>query len=168
MDESAGKSRQGEVERFLTAWFGVRQVIQAANFNHFQKAGLSATQFMTLNILPPNGSISIGELARRMNLKAATVAKTVDSLEARKLLKRTKSPADGRVVLVGITRQGSELQNAAAGQFRSHVGGIFAAMPAKHRTALIQGLESLVAVSASESLHDAAPGARSSPLIPRR
>ena len=83
-----------EVERFLAAWFAVRQWIQAANFNHFQKAGLSATQFMTLNLLPENGDkLSIGDLARRMNLKAATVAKTVDSLEARKMLARTIRPS---------------------------------------------------------------------------
>ncbi len=39
-------------------------------------------QFMALNLLPRKGeSISIGDLARQMNLRPATVAKTVDSLE---------------------------------------------------------------------------------------
>ncbi|MBV9224597.1 MAG: MarR family transcriptional regulator [Acidobacteriaceae bacterium] len=134
-----------EVTRFLTAWFAVRQVIQAANFNHFHKAGLSATQFMTLNLLPENGdSITIGELARRMNLKPATVAKTVDSLEKREMLSRTKSTADGRLVLVKITKQGSKLQNAAVGQFREQISDIFRTIPANDRAALVNGLESFV------------------------
>ncbi|MDQ2842009.1 MAG: MarR family transcriptional regulator [Acidobacteriota bacterium] len=142
----------GDVARFLTAWFAIRQVIQAANFNHFHQAGLSATQFMTLNLLPvENDRIAIGELARRMNLKAATVAKTVDSLEARRLLKRTRSTADGRLVLVGITERGRTLQNAAAGQFRAHVSNIFNAMQAKDRAALIRGLESFVRVADSQT-----------------
>ena len=134
-----------EVTRFLAAWFAVRQLIQAANFNHFHKAGLSATQFMTLNLLPENGdSIAMGELAKRMNLKPATVAKTVDSLEAREMLSRTKSVADGRLVLVRITPEGSKLQNAAAGQFREQISAIFRAIPAHDRAALVSGLESFV------------------------
>lgn len=142
----------GDVSRFLTAWFAVRQIIQAANFNHFHKAGLSATQFMTLNLLPvKEESISIGELARRMNLRPSTVAKTVDSLETRKMLERTRSEADRRLVLVRITEQGRTLQNAAVGRFREHIGAIFQEMPAPDRAALIQGLESLVGVAAARS-----------------
>lgn len=152
-------------------------MIQAANFNHFHQAGLSATQFMTLNLLPVDqGAITIGELARQMNLKAATVAKTVDSLEARGLLARAKSPADGRLVLVTITEEGRTLQNAAVGQFRQHVSNIFSAMPAIHRVALIEGLESLVRVAESRTAaaekptpddRAALPGKRNSRRSPR-
>jgi DNA-binding MarR family transcriptional regulator len=138
-----------ELSRFLAAWFEVRQFIQAANFNHFHKAGLSATQFMILNILPEKGkSISIGELARRMNLKPATIAKTVDTLEERKMLTRTKSPTDGRVVLLRITSQGTKLQNVAASHFRQQIGDVFRAIPAADREALLRGLESFVRASA--------------------
>ncbi len=150
--DSSGKVGDEEVTRFLTAWFSVRQLIQAANFNRFQQAGLSATQFMTLNLLPVNDEpMSIGELARRMNLRPATVAKTVDSLEKRKLLKRAKSLEDRRLVMVAITDQGRMLQNTAAGQFREHIRTLFVGMPAKDRVALIRGLESLVRVARSHS-----------------
>ena len=158
----------GDVARFLTAWLAMRQVIQAANFNHFHKAGLSATQFMTLNLLPVEETTAIGELARRMNLKAATVAKTVDSLESRGLLKRTKSAADGRLVLVGITKRGRTLQNAAAGQFRLHIEKIFTAMAQKDRAALIRGLESFVRAATPDGSDDAAPVKRSSGRSPLR
>ena len=95
---------KAEVERFLVAWFAVRQFIQAANFNRFQGAGLSATQFMTLNLVPSGVSgLAIGELAQRMNLKPATVAKTVDSLEARGLVARARSAADRRSIEVTVT-----------------------------------------------------------------
>ncbi len=145
MAGSGTRVEENEVTRFLSAWFAVRQVIQAANFNRFQKAGLSATQFMILNLLPESEeSITIGELAKRMNLKPATVAKTVDSLETRKMLARTKSTTDGRLVLVKITKEGTKLQNAAIGQFRKHIGDVFRAIPARDRAGLITGLESLV------------------------
>ena len=146
------KPENSEVMRFLSAWFAVRQIIQAANFNHFHQAGLSATQFMTLNLLPGNeDSITIGELARRMNLKPATVAKTVDSLEQREMLRRVKSPEDRRLVLVRITERGKKLQNTAVGQFREHISAIFRAIPAEDRAALIRGLESLVHAASEEA-----------------
>ncbi len=134
-----------EVTRFLEAWFALRQFIQATNFNRFQKAGLSATQFMTLNLLPHNGDgITAGELARRMNLKPATVAKTLDSLEARDMIARLRSAADGRLVLVKITKAGIQFQNAAAGQFRNQLTALFEAMLPEERHGLLVGLQSLV------------------------
>lgn len=79
------------IVRFLDAWLGARQIIQAANFNRFQREGLSATQFMTLNLLPVNKQgLTLSELAKRMNLSLATLAKTVDSLQARGMLARTR------------------------------------------------------------------------------
>lgn len=36
---------ENETSRFLEAWVQVRQLVQAANFNRFHRAGLSATQF---------------------------------------------------------------------------------------------------------------------------
>jgi DNA-binding MarR family transcriptional regulator len=152
MDGKDGGVDDSEVTRFLTAWFAVRQLIQAASFNHFHRAGLSATQFMTLNLLPENeDSMSIGELARRMNLKPSTIAKTVDSLEAREMLTRTKSTSDGRLVLVKITKEGRKFQNTAAGHFREYISSAFRAIPAKDRASLITGLESLVRAASDGS-----------------
>lgn len=146
------KTLKVEVSRFLDAWFAVRQFIQAANFNRFRGAGISATQFMTLNLLPTEGEgLPIGELARRMNLKAATVAKTVDSLEARQMVRRTRSASDKRVVMVQMTEAGAELQNAANGQFQAQIEQLFRSMQPQERDGLILGLESLVRTAAQQS-----------------
>ncbi len=144
MDEN---SLQSEVARFLNAWFGVRQLIQAANFNRFQKAGLSATQFMALNLIPSSDCITIGEVARKLNLKPATVAKTIDSLEARKMVKRSRDPLDRRVILLTITKTGARMQNSAAGQFRDYIAGLFRSMRSEERHGLLIGLESLVSLA---------------------
>ena len=139
------KISKAEVKRFLDSWFAVRQVIQAANFNRFQGAGLSATQFMTLNLLPSNGDgLSMGELARRLNLKPATVAKTVDSLEARKMVRRARSESDKRSVSVVVTEAGMKLQNAARGSFQAQIETIFGHMLPEEREGLILGLEGMV------------------------
>ena len=179
MNRRGQRVQESEVTRFLAAWFAVRQIIQAANFNRFHKAGLSATQFMTLNLLPGNeDSITIGELAKRMNLKPSTVAKTVDSLEAREMLTRAKSAIDGRLVLVKITAAGRKFQNAAVGNFRAHIGNVFRAIPSDDRAALITGLESLVRAASDKNssantvltpeANDAPRGKRSSRRSPQQ
>ena len=171
-------STEIEVARFLEAWFSVRQFIQAANFNRFQGAGLSATQFMTLNLLPSTGEgLAVGELAQRLNLKPATVAKTVDSLEARNMVARAKSASDKRLVLVKITKAGTTLQNRAHGQFQEQIATLFKGMLPEEREGLIKGLESLVRVAGPGTLStrdranhepDASPPVRrSSPLSHR-
>ena len=153
-----------EVARFLEAWFAVRQFIQAANFNRFQGAGLSATQFMTLNLLPATGQgIPIGELARRMNLSPATVAKTVDSLETRNMIARSKSPTDKRSVVITITPAGSKLQNAANSHFRRQIGEHFQSMLPEDRAGLIRGLESFI-----RAAHPTPPPLPEAPTKPKR
>jgi DNA-binding MarR family transcriptional regulator len=159
---------KAEVTRFLDAWFAVRQFIQAANFNRFQGAGLSATQFMTLNLLPSDGDgIAIGELARRMNLKPATVAKTVDSLEARKMVTRMRDAPDKRVVMIKATKMGLELQNAASGHFHAQIETIFKAMLPAERDGLIVGLESVIRSATRESGSRADKTTRGTNAVPR-
>ena len=132
------------VARFLAAWMGARQIIQAANFNRFQKAGLSATQFMTLNLIPAGeATMTLGELSRRMNLGAATLTKTIDSLEARGLLSRAQSGVDRRRVLLSLTPSGRALQNAASEEFHEYMAGLFRKLNKQQRT-LADGLEALL------------------------
>ncbi len=135
-----------ETSRFLAAWMHVRQIVQAANFNRFHRAGLSATQFMTLNVVP-NGGLTLTELARRLNLSPASLNKTVDSLEDRGLILRRKSATDARKVDIVSTAKGKRLQNQASAEFHRFMASLFEAMPAEERKGLLTGLERMVQLS---------------------
>lgn len=139
-------SLNDETERFLKAWMGVRQIVQAANFNQFHRAGLSATQFMSINAIPADG-ITLSELARKLNLSPATLSQTVDSLEDRGLVRRTRSTQDARRINIRATAEGERMQNAASGEFHRTMASLFAKMSAKSRSALVKGLEQLVQAS---------------------
>ena len=71
-----------QVEHFLVAWFTLRRQIQALNFNRAHQNGLSLTQFTALVMLSEahDPATTIGWLAQRLTLDAATVVRTVDSL----------------------------------------------------------------------------------------
>lgn len=139
-------SLQAETARFVQAWMGVRQIVQAANFNQFHRAGLSATQFMVINLIPPEGT-TLSELARRLSLSPATLSQTVDSLEGRGFVSRKKSKQDARRFQIFATSEGERMQNAASGTFHDAMAGLFSKMSAKDRSALVRGLEQLVQIS---------------------
>jgi len=137
---------EDETTRFLDAWMQVRQIVQASNFNRFQRAGLSATQFMTLNVVPKEG-MTLSEIARKLNLSAATLNKTVNSLMERGLVIRTPDPADARKVIISATSEGETMQNSASKEFHAFMAELFAGMSKKHREGLIGGLEEMVRLS---------------------
>ena len=160
---------EDETTRFISAWMQLRQIIQAANFNRFQRAGLSATQFMTLNVVPKEG-MTLSELARRLNLSPATLNATVNSLEERGLIQRARQTGDARKVTISATREGEGMQNAASMEFHGFLAGIFGRMSDTRRAGLLEGLEAMV--THSDSSHenqqvirpadDAVPAERSS------
>ena len=157
---------QEETTRFLSAWMQVRQMVQAANFNRFQRAGLSATQFMTLNVIPKEG-MTLSDLARKLNLSAATLNETVNSLEERGFLSRTPSATDARKIDICATRQGEEMQNSASQEFHLFMSGLFRRMSKTRREGLLAGLEQMVKLSA-QSQEDAGPTPREDDAPPVR
>lgn len=54
-----------------------------------------------------HGTVSLGELAQMAGVSPATISRTVSTLEEREWVQRSRSPEDGRVVLVCLTDQGS-------------------------------------------------------------
>ena len=154
-----------ETARFLAAWMQVRQVVQAANFNRFQGAGLSATQFMTLNVVPKEG-MTLSELARKLNLSPATLNETVNSLEERGLVRRIPSSTDARKRNIRATPEGEEMQNSASQEFHSFMAGLFGQMSETRREGLLTGLEEMVRLSQSGSHVDSAATPRAGDALP--
>lgn len=136
---SSFTSVDAQAAEFLTAWFEVRQLIQTLNFNRFQGAGLSATQFTLLNVLNTDKPTTVTALARRLNVHAATVVRSLDSLERRGLVVRSRNPSDRREVWVVTTPAGEKFQNGARGDFTQQIIQILSAMSDGGREALVKG-----------------------------
>lgn len=156
-------SLEEETTRFLSAWMRVRQIVQAANFNRFHQAGLSATQFMTLNVVPQQG-MTLSDLAHKLNLSPATLNATVNSLEERGLVRRTRNPLDARKINISATKEGEEIQNSASQEFHRFMAGIFRSMSKNRRDGLLAGLEQVVELS--EKAQEAPPASRADGALP--
>ena len=65
-----------------------------------EKAGLSATDSKTMDILARHGPVTAGELSAHTGLATASVTSLIDRLEAKGMVRRVRDPADRRRVIV--------------------------------------------------------------------
>lgn len=71
--------------------------------------GFGPSEFGVLEVLRYCGTLSQGELAKKLLKTCGTVTSNVDALEEKGLVRRERSPGDRRVIHVSLTRQGSAL-----------------------------------------------------------
>lgn len=94
----------------------LRQIIRAAEMHdkELSKAiGLTMPQLVAMQTLRDEGALTVGTLAKEMNLTQATVTSLVDRLVAKRLVVRRKSSEDKRRVVVAPTLEGLELIDGA-------------------------------------------------------
>src|SRR5690606_32431019 len=103
------KPTMNPAEEELTA---LRRVIRATDIHsrHLEKTvGLTAPQLLLLQILRQRGQVTIGTLAREMNLSQATVTTVMDRLADRGVVTRVRSESAKRKVVAALTQAGDKL-----------------------------------------------------------
>lgn len=70
---------------------------------------LSFTQWSVLWLLREGHAGSMGDIVRLLHLSSGATTRLIDSLEARRLLQRSHSNSDRRVIHLAITPQGDRL-----------------------------------------------------------
>src|SRR5262245_17960718 len=70
-------------------------------------SGIRATQYSILALLSDAGDLSINDLASRLDLDRTTMGKNLRPLTTSKLVKITRSSADGRSRVAGLTERGA-------------------------------------------------------------
>lgn len=78
--------------------------------SHF---GITGPQLWVLKTLYQDGSLSLGELSKRMYLNPSTITGVVDRLEKKNCVLRDRSEKDRRIVKVQLTPKGNKLVKRA-------------------------------------------------------
>lgn len=92
--------------RFTSNWIGAYYSKQLERF------GLSLPQFNILRILRGAGeALSVNLVKQRMLEKSPNTTRLIDKLIEKKLIKRTRSKKDRRIVLVAIRPEGLKMLN---------------------------------------------------------
>jgi DNA-binding MarR family transcriptional regulator len=101
----------GRKESIASAFDNLRRVVQVVHGYSKRAehvAGLTGPQLWAIKVLAESAPVMVSELARRMYLHPSTVIGILDRLEARGLVRRTRSTRDRRVVTVVLSRKGKE------------------------------------------------------------
>ena len=122
--------------------FASRQV--AARITTAAGAEVSLQGAALLRVLLREGQKSVAALAASAPMDIAAVSRQVRLLEAAGTVRRTASPADGRVALLELTPEGRELAEKIRAVGVRHLEGALAGWSAPDRQALARLLHRLV------------------------
>jgi MarR family transcriptional regulator, lower aerobic nicotinate degradation pathway regulator len=125
--------------------FILRQVWQrhAAIFAREIGINLTPTQWAALSKLTETGPCSQNQLGRLTAMDVATIKGVIDRLTARGLTETSADPADGRRLLVSLTRAGQQTADKAAPHALAITRETLAPLDAKERETLIGLLSKL-------------------------
>ncbi|MCC7410950.1 MAG: MarR family transcriptional regulator [Gammaproteobacteria bacterium] len=128
-----------------------------------RRHGLTAPQAIVLRAVTANGSVSIGALARAVNLSQATVTDIVARLEARRIVERRRDESDKRRVLVSPTPAGRELLAGAVPLLQERFVAELHRLEDWEQTWLLASLQRIAAMMNADAV-DAAPLLSSEPI----
>lgn len=80
---------------------------------HLKPLGITYTQYIMFLVLWEEDEITVGELCKRLMLDTGTVTPMLKNTEKQRLIKRTRSEEDERVVIVTLTEEGKALYEKA-------------------------------------------------------
>ncbi|MEP1123627.1 MAG: MarR family transcriptional regulator [Ilumatobacter sp.] len=113
----------------------------------FARHGLESWEFDVLATLLRHGDpyqLTPGQLLESMMITSGAMTNRIDRLEQRGLVKRAKSPSDGRQVLVVLTEKGLETVDAALVDHAANEREIVDALTSGQRDQLVDLLRRLV------------------------
>lgn len=79
-----------------------------------EQFGLTYPQYLVMVLLWEESSVSVGRIGERLSLESSTLSPLLKRLEAMDLISRTRDRADERLVNIGLTPAGRQLQDRAA------------------------------------------------------
>ena len=131
----------------------------------FARHGLESWEFDVLATLRRNGEphqLTPGQLLDSMMVTSGAMTNRIDRLEQRSLVKRRKSPTDGRQVLVYLTRKGKNKIDAALADHAANELAIIEALNDDQQEQLVDLLRTLHhSVSQNASHSESKPGSES-------
>lgn len=137
----------------------LRRIVRAIDVHAKQlgrASGLTAPQLILLQTLDEEGDITVGQLAKAMNLTQATVTSILDRLGKKQLVQRVRSQKDKRRVVVSLTDQGYELLEQAPAPLQMMFSKQFQDLRGWEQSMVVASLERVAWMLDAEHL-DAAP-----------
>ena len=128
----------------------MREILRHEN-NYLTRGMITPPQFWALSRLSRQKTCQMHDLARLMNLKFSSATGLVDRMVRQGMVRRTRSDADRRAVLVTITAKGRKIFLQICQQKQRGIAKLFSRIGSKERGQYLEIIEKLVSSLSGET-----------------
>lgn len=147
------------MEKHQELLIALRKVIRAIGLHskHLNKtSGLTGPQLIIMQEIDKASGVNAGQVAKNVNLSAATVTNIIDRLESKNLVSRIRSTEDKRKVSLYLTDDGKAILFNAPQPLQEHFIENFSNLAQWEQSQLLSSVERLADMMNANEL-DAAP-----------
>ena len=147
------------MEKHQELLIALRKVIRAIDLHskHLSKtSGLTSPQLLIMLEIDKDSGINSSQVAKNVNLSAATVTNILDRLENKNLITRVRSTQDKRKVSLHLTDNGQALLQNAPQALQEHFIANFSSLAQWEQSQLLSSMERLAEMMNANEI-DASP-----------
>ncbi len=126
------------------------RAVEARALDSIADTGLGATDFAILEALLHKGPMPVNTIGKKLLLTSGSITTAVDRLVAKGLVARGEDPADRRIRVVELTREGRKLIVPAFARHERDMETVASVLTAAERTTLVDLLRKLGTLAESE------------------
>lgn len=132
-----------KINEYLVNVFNRILVIEEMSLKTSQFSDVSLKEMHTIEIIGKFDQVTPSDIARELMVTLGTVTTSLNKLEAKGYIERTRSSSDRRVVYLSLTKKGRLLDRLHAKFHKNMVGQVVADMDENDMKSLLKGLENL-------------------------
>ncbi|MDO6618239.1 MULTISPECIES: MarR family transcriptional regulator [unclassified Shewanella] len=147
------------MEKYEELLISIRKVIRAIDLHSKQlnkKSGITGPQLMIMQEIAGINGVTASQVAKNINLSAATVTNILDRLESRNLIQRVRSEQDKRRVSLYLSDEGKACLLEAPKPLQEHFIQNFCALEEWEQSQLLSSMQRIGSMMDANEL-DAAP-----------
>lgn len=137
----------------------LRRVIRATDLHSkylVKTSGYTAPQILVLRTIGEQGPVTIGEIAKQVNLSQATVTTIIDRLVIKQMVYRERSNTDRRKVFAFLTEAGAEVVSKAPTPLQDRFAQRFERLEQWEQSMMLASLQRVATMMDADDI-DAAP-----------
>ncbi|KZN51973.1 MarR family winged helix-turn-helix transcriptional regulator [Pseudoalteromonas luteoviolacea] len=154
------------MEKYEELLVSIRKVIRAIDLHSKQlnkSSGLTGPQLLIMQEIARVKGVTASQIAKHVNLSAATVTNILDRLESRGLVERVRSAQDKRRVSLFLSPQGKNLLIDAPQPLQEHFIQKFCELEEWEQSLLLSSMQRIATMMDANEL-DAAPVLEIAPM----
>ncbi|AEJ24625.1 MarR family transcriptional regulator [Streptococcus equi subsp. zooepidemicus Sz35] len=132
-----------KINQYLVDIFNRILVIEEMSLKTSQFNDVSLKEMHTIEIIGKYQQVTPSDIARELMVTLGTVTTSLNKLELKGYIERTRSSVDRRVVYLSLTKKGRLLDRLHARFHKNMVGHVVADMNEDEMQALLRGLGNL-------------------------